>query len=136
MVPTGAKLEQTWFQDGSNLSQLRANLGPCWAHIDSSRPSCANLDAILSPPGAYTAQDAENDPNFMECCSKVLFKLMLSKFPNSKNMLENVGLEANREKTTMKPKHIDLEAFLEPFWPHLGVLGRPLEAILGVLGPT
>ena len=50
--------------------------------------------------------------------------------------LENVGPEANREKTTIKLKHINLDAILEPFWPHLGVLGRPLEAILGVLGAT
>ena len=56
--------------------------------------------------------------------------------PKSKITLENVGPEANREKTTMKLKHINFEAILEPFWPHLGVLGRPLEAILDVLGPT
>ena len=49
---------------------------------------------------------------------------------------ENVGPEANREKTTMKLKHINFESILELFWPHLGVLGRPLEAILGILGPT
>ena len=61
---------------------------------------------------------------------------MLSKLPKSKNTLENVSPEANREKTTMKLKHINLEAILEPFWPHLGVLGRPLEAIFVVLGPT
>ena len=61
---------------------------------------------------------------------------MLSKLPKSQNTLENVGQEANREKMTMKPKHTDLDAILEPIWPHLGVLGRPLEAILGVLGPT
>ena len=61
---------------------------------------------------------------------------MLSKLPKSKNTLENVSPEANREKTTMKLKHINLEAILEPFWPHLGVLERPLETILGVLGPT
>ena len=61
---------------------------------------------------------------------------MLSQLPKSKKTLENVDPEANFEKTTMKPKHIDLEAILEPFWPHLGVLGRPLEAILGALGPT
>ena len=54
---------------------------------------------------------------------------MLSKLPKSQDTLENVGPEANREKMTMKPKHIDLEAILEPFWPHLGVRGRPLEAI-------
>ena len=42
----------------------------------------------------------------------------------------------NLEKITMKPKHIDLEAILEPFWPHLGVLGRPLGTFLGSLGPT
>ena len=46
-------------------------------------------------------------------------KLMLSKLPKSKNTLENVGPEANREKTTMKLKHINLEAILEPFWRHL-----------------
>ena len=61
---------------------------------------------------------------------------MLSKLPKSHHQLESLGPEANREKTTMKLKHIDLEAILEPFWPHLGVLGRPLEAILDVLGPT
>ena len=61
---------------------------------------------------------------------------MLSKLPKSENTLENVWPVANREKTTIKLKHINLEAILEPFWPHLGVLGRALEAILGVLGPT
>ena len=61
---------------------------------------------------------------------------MLSKLPKRKKTLENVGLEANREKTTMKLKHINFEIILEPFWPHLEVLERPLEAILGVLGPT
>ena len=29
---------------------------------------------------------------------------------------------------------MDLEAILRPFWAHLGVLERPLGAILGVLG--
>ena len=61
---------------------------------------------------------------------------MLPKLPKNKKTMENVRPEANPEKTTMKLKHINLEAILEPFWPHLGVLGRPLEAILGVLGPT
>ena len=56
--------------------------------------------------------------------------------PTAQCYVENVSQGAHREKTTMKPKHIDLEAILEPFWLHLGVLGRPLEAILGVLGPT
>ena len=59
---------------------------------------------------------------------------MLSELPKSKETWENVGLEANREKATIKLKHSNLEAILEPFWPHLGVLGRSLEAILGVLG--
>ena len=58
------------------------------------------------------------------------------KAPESKNTIENIGPEANRETTTTKLKHINFEPILEPFWPHLGVLGRPLEAILGVLGPT
>ena len=61
---------------------------------------------------------------------------MLSKFLKTKNTLENVCQEAHREKTTMKPKHIDLAAILDPFWPHLGRLGRDLEAILRVLEPT
>ena len=61
---------------------------------------------------------------------------MLSKLTKSKETMEDIGPEANREKATMKLKHTNLEAILEPFWPHLGVLGRALEAILGVLGPT
>ena len=81
-------------------------------------------------------QDAKNDPKIIEFCSNNGQKLMLSKLPKSKKTLENVGPQANREKKTMKLKHIDVEAFLEPFWPHLGVLGRPWEAILGLLGPT
>ena len=72
----------------------------------------------------------------IETCSKHLQKLMLSKLPKHKKTLENVAPEANREKTTMKLKHINFEPILDSFWPHLGVLGRPLETILGVLGPT
>ena len=72
----------------------------------------------------------------IEICFKDLQKLMLSKLSNSQNTLENVGPEANREKLTRQPKHVDLEAILEPFWHHLGVLGRPLGAILGILGAT
>ena len=60
--------------------------------------------------------------------------MMLPKLPQSKKTLQNLGPEANREKLTRKPKHIDSEAILEPFWPHLGALGRPLGAILGHLG--
>ena len=90
----------------------------------------------MRPLWAYTTQDAKNDPKIVEFCSKKCQKLMLSKLPKNQNTLENVGPEANREKTTTKLKHINLEAILEPFWPHLGVRGRPLEAILGVLGPT
>ena len=52
---------------------------------------------------------------------------MLSKLPKSKKTLEIVGPEANREKTTMKLKHINLEAILEPFWPHLGRLKANLR---------
>ena len=111
-------------------------MGPCWVQIGSSRPSCSNYDGILRPLWAYTTQDAKNNPKIVECCSKKYQKLMLFKLPKSKNTLENVSPEANREKTTMKLKHINFESILETFWPHLGVLGRPLEAILGVLGPT
>ena len=129
MEPTWAQLEPTW-------SQLGANLGPYWVLIGSSRPSCSNYEGILTPLWASTTQDAKNNPKFVEFCSKKCQQLMLSKLPKSKDTLENVGPEANREKTTMKLKHINLEAILEPFWSHLGVLGRALEAILGVLGPT
>ena len=90
----------------------------------------------MRPLWAYTTQDAKNDPKIVECCSKKCQKLLLPKLPKSKDSLENVGPEANREKTTMKLKHINFEVILEPFWPHLGVLGKPLEAILGVLEPT
>ena len=62
--------------------------------------------------------------------------------------MENVGPEANREKTTMKLKHIDVEAILEvslssswgtwdAFGGHVGRLGanlRRLRAILSHLG--
>ena len=48
---------------------------------------------------------------------------MLSKLPKSQNTVENVGPEANREKTTMKLKHIDLEAILDHFGFILGYLG-------------
>ena len=61
---------------------------------------------------------------------------MLSQLPKSKKTMETVGPEANFEKNTLKPKHIDLEAILEPFWLHLGVLGRTLGAFSGILGPT
>ena len=73
---------------------------------------------------------------------------MLSKLPKSKNTLENVGPEANREKTTMKLKHINFESILEAFlasswgtWEvfrgHFGRLGANLsqhKAILSHLG--
>ena len=79
---------------------------------------------------------AKNDSKIADLYSKTCQKLVLSKLPKSKATLENLGPEANREKTTMKLKHINLGAILEPFWPHLGVLVGPLEAILNVLGPT
>ena len=90
----------------------------------------------MRPLWAYTTQDAKNEPKIVEFCSKECQKLMLSKLLKSKDTLENVGPEANREKTIMKLTHIKFEPILEPFWPHFGVLGRSLEAILGVLGPT
>ena len=63
-------------------------------------------------------------------------KIDAFKAPEKQNTLENVSPEANPEKTNMKLKNINYESTLEPFWLHLGVLGRALEAILGVLGPT
>ena len=73
---------------------------------------------------------------------------MHSKLPKSTNSLENVGPEANREKMTRKPKHIDVEAILEAIWVsswgtwgafggHVGRLGTNLsqhKAILSHLG--
>ena len=90
----------------------------------------------MRPLGAYTTQDTKNVLKMSEICSKNLQKLMLSKPPKNQNTFENVGPEANCEKTTMKLKRINFEPILERFWPRLEVLGRPLEAILGVLGPT
>ena len=73
---------------------------------------------------------------------------MLSKLPKSKKTLENVGPEANCEKTTMKLKHINVGAILEAilasawetweaFWGHVGRLGANLsqhKTILSLLG--
>ena len=73
---------------------------------------------------------------------------MHSKLPKSTDSLENVGPEANREKMTRKPKHIDVEAILEAIWVsswgtwgafggHVGRLGTNLsqhKAILSHLG--
>ena len=59
---------------------------------------------------------------------------MVSKLLRNQETLENVGWEAHREKTTVKLKHIDLAAIWGSFWLHLGVLGRALDAFLGVLG--
>ena len=77
----------------------------------------------MRPLWAYTTQDAKNDPKIVELCSKQFQNLMLSKLPKSTDSLENVGTEANREKITMTLKDINLESILQPFWPHLGVLG-------------
>ena len=148
MGPTWAKLEPTLGQHGPNLSQLGANLGPCWVQIGSSRPSCSHHEGILRPLGACPAQDAKNDSKIIEFSSNNGPKLMLSKFPKSTYTLENVGPEANREKTTMKLKHIDVEAILEAilascwgtweaFGGHVGCLGSNLsqhKAILSHLG--
>ena len=73
---------------------------------------------------------------------------MHSKLPKSTNSLENIRPEANREKETRKPKHIDVEAILEAilvsswvsweaFGGHVGRLGTNLsqhKAILSHLG--
>ena len=73
---------------------------------------------------------------------------MLSTLPKSKATFENVGPEANREKTTRKLKHINVEAILEAilvsswstweaFGGHVGRLGTNLsqhKAILSHLG--
>ena len=73
---------------------------------------------------------------------------MHSKLPKSNISLENVGPEANREKMTRKPKHIDVEGILKAilvsswdtwgaFGDHVGPLGTNLsqhKAILIHLG--
>ena len=59
---------------------------------------------------------------------------MLSKLWKSKKTLENVGLEANREKTTMKPKHIDLEAILEAIFASSWDTWEAFGDLLGQLG--
>ena len=43
-------------------------------------------------------------------------------------------IEVIEDLASLGIKHINFEPI--PFWPHLGALGKPLEAILGVLGPT
>ena len=75
---------------------------------------------------------------------------MHSKLPRTSNSIENVGPEANREKKTRKPKHIDVEVILEAilvsscgtweaFGGHVGSLGTNLrqhKAILSHLGAS
>ena len=60
---------------------------------------------------------------------------MLSKLPKSTNSLENVGQEANREKTSRKLKHIDVEVILEAilvsFWGTWEAFGSHVETNLG-----
>ena len=65
---------------------------------------------------------------------------MLSQLLKSKETLENADPEANCEKTTMKPKHIDLEAILENHFGlilgYLGGLWGPSWASWSQLEPT
>ena len=69
---------------------------------------------------------------------------MHSKFLKSTNSLENAGPEANCEKMTSKPKHIDVEAILETilvsswgtweaFGGHFGRLGANFSQHKGIL---
>ena len=61
---------------------------------------------------------------------------MHSKLPRSTDSLENVGPEANREKMTRKPKHIDVEAILEAILVSSSGTCKALGAMLGVWGST
>ena len=71
---------------------------------------------------------------------------MHAKLPKSKHSLENVGPEANCEKTNRKLKHIDVEAILEAIlvlswgtWEaiggHVGRLGTNLSQHKAILSP-
>ena len=124
-------MEPTWGRHGSNLSQLGANLGPCWVQIGSSRPSCSNLEAILRPLGAYTTQDAKNDPKIIEICSNNGPKLMLSKLPKSKKTF-------GKRRSGSKSRKNDHEAKTYQFGSHLGAIlassWGTWEAFGGLLG--
>ena len=61
---------------------------------------------------------------------------MHSKLPKSTNSLENVGPEANREKMTRKPKHIDVEAILEAIWVSSWGTWEAIESHVGRLGTS
>ena len=61
---------------------------------------------------------------------------MRSKVPKSKDSMENVGPEANREKKTRKVKHIDVEAILEAIMVSSWGTWEAFGAMLGVWGPT
>ena len=100
-------MEPTWGQHGTNLSQLGANLGPCWVHISSSRPSCSNHEGILRPLWAYTTQDAKNDSKVIKFCSKRCQKVILSKLPTHRQVhmgMGNRGMRPNPQKHTKSHK--------------------------------
>ena len=69
-----------------------------------------------------------------------LAKFDTVKAPEEQISLENVSREANREKTTRKLKHIDVEAILEAIlvssWGTWEVFGGPFWASVDQLEPT
>ena len=113
-VGSRAAGDRVWGQHEANLSQLGANLGPCWVQIGSSRPSC-NHEGMLRPLGAYTTQDAKNDPNIIKICSKTLTKLDAFKTPEKQK-------HSGKHRSGSKSRKKDHEAKTYRFESHLGAI--------------
>ena len=102
-------MEPTWGQHGHNLSQLGANLGPCWVQIGSSRPSCSNHEGILRPLGAHTTKM----PKMIQASSK--FAPSLTK---AREKQRNIG-KRRSGSTSRKNDH---ETTTYQFGNHLGAI--------------
>ena len=141
-------MEPTWGQDGANLIQLGANLGPCWVQIGSSRPSCSNYEGILRPLWPYTTQDVKNNPNNCRILFQKVSKIDAFKAPEKQKYIGKLRAGSKSRKNNHEAKTYQFGSHLgavlalswgtwEGFAGHFGRLGANLsqhKAILRHLG--
>ena len=77
----------------------------------------------------------QKDPKIIDFFQKVSTFDAL-KTPKKKTYIGKRRSRSKSQKITMKLTNINFEVILRPFWHHLGVPGRALGAILGILEPT
>ena len=124
-------MEPTWVQHEPSLSQVGANLGPCWVQRGSSRSSCSNYEGILRPLWAYTTQDAKNHPKFCRILFQKVSKIGIFKAPEKQFFIGKRRSGSKSRKNDHEAKPYQFGRNLGAIFG-LGVLGRPLEAIWGV----